>query len=444
VVVIGGGLAGLAAAYDLVKGGAHVTILESGPTFGGLASSFRLEGVPIERFYHFICGSDDHLVRLVGELGLEAKLRWHPTSTAFFYEGRFYPFGTPSHLLRFAAVPPAQRLRFGLHVLRSRYREEWRELDRIPAKSWLIESIGREAYEVIWHPLLKVKFGDEHDQISAAWIWHRIWRVARSRKHVWTREEFGYLEHGTATLVDALVAWFEQQPNARLVTGAKVEPFRIEEGRVTEVRTIARGGRAEERFACDSVVSTVAPPQLDRLVSSRADPYFEKIRAVRYIGVVCTLLSLDRPFGPHFWTNINDRRISFNGVIEQTNLNANLRGHGLNVAYIPFYLPTDDPRYTASDEALVDEYVPMLKLIRPDFRPEWIKEAHVFRAPYAQALFVRDFAHQGLVPAHKSSLDNLFVTDSTQFYPEDRTLSAAIDQGRKVAAMILTERAQRG
>ncbi len=49
-VVIGGGLAGLAASYDLARAGHRVVLLEAAPDFGGLASSFRLEGHPIERF----------------------------------------------------------------------------------------------------------------------------------------------------------------------------------------------------------------------------------------------------------------------------------------------------------------------------------------------------------------------------------------------------------
>jgi hypothetical protein len=76
----------------------------------------------------------------------------------------------------------------------------------------------------------------------------------------------------------------------------------------------------------------------------------------------------------------------------------------------------------------------MIQLVQPAFRRDWVKEFHVFRTPHAQALFVTDFAR--LMPAHRSSVSNLYVTDSTQFYPEDRTLSAAIAQGRKVAALI--------
>ncbi|MBP6716857.1 MAG: NAD(P)/FAD-dependent oxidoreductase [Acidobacteria bacterium] len=428
VVVIGGGLAGLAAAYDLVRAGHQVTMLEAAPSFGGLASSFRLEGFPVERFYHFICRSDDHLVNLVRELGLESKLHWQATRTSFYFNGRYYKFGSPIDLLKFTAVPFFQRLRFGFHVLHSRYRSQWRSLDAIPAKPWLIKHIGQRAYDVIWHPLLKVKFGDDHDRISAAWIWHRIWRVARSRKSMLAGESFGYLEHGSATLVDALVDWLKAQPNATVLTGVRVEPLTTTGDRVTEVRT------DQGTFPCDAVVSTVALPSLDRLVPGRTDEYFDKVRQVRYIGVVCALFSLKRSLSTNFWTNINDPRISFNGVIEQTNLNDNMRQKGLHVIYVPFYLPTDDPRYSATDEALFDEYTAMLKLVQPDFDRSWVKEFHVFRAPHAQALFVTNFAP--LMPAHRTPVTNLFVTDSTQFYPEDRTLSAAIAQGKKVAAMI--------
>src|SRR5262249_34987604 len=172
----------------------------------------------------FICRSDRRLVTLLGELGLAAKLHWRRTRTAFYYHQRFYPFGAPLDLLRFSGIPWSERARFGLHVLRSSHRSHWRWLDQIPAKPWLIENVGEKAYYAIWHPLLKVKFGDYHDQISAAWIWHRIWRVAQSRRNMLERETFGYLEHGTATLVDPLVQWIRAHPNADVRTSAAVRP----------------------------------------------------------------------------------------------------------------------------------------------------------------------------------------------------------------------------
>ncbi len=76
-------------------------MLEAAPDFGGLASSFRLEGHPVERFYHFICGSDRSLVQLVSEVGLEKQAALAPydngvsTTTAVTI-----PFGTPASLLK--------------------------------------------------------------------------------------------------------------------------------------------------------------------------------------------------------------------------------------------------------------------------------------------------------------------------------------------------------
>ena len=431
IVVIGGGLAGLAASYDLARAGHRVVLLEAAPDFGGLASSFRLQGHPIERFYHFICRGDHDLLTLVDELGLGGKLHWRQTHTAFYYDGRYYPFGSPFDLLRFSAVPWSQRIRFGLHIIRSRYRAQWRWLDQIPAKPWLIECIGERAYQVIWHPLLKVKFGDYHDRISAAWIWHRIWRVASSRRSMLDRETFGCLEHGTATLVDPLVARLRAQPNVELRTGVRVRPIEVRDGRVTEVYA------GDECLRCDAVISTVALPVLDRLVPNQADPYFDRARQVKYIGLVCMLLSLKWPFSHNFWTNINDPRISFNGIIEQSTLNQNLQRAGLNVVYVPFYLPTTEPRYHAADQDLFAEYVAMLKLMNPDFSESWVKEYHVFRTPHAQPIFTINFVD--LVPGHRTPIRGLYVTDSTQFYPEDRTISQAIRQGRTAAGMIMAD-----
>ena len=53
--MVGAGLAGRAASYDLAQAGGHVTLVEASKDLGGLASSVQIEGNPVERFYYFIC-----------------------------------------------------------------------------------------------------------------------------------------------------------------------------------------------------------------------------------------------------------------------------------------------------------------------------------------------------------------------------------------------------
>ncbi len=431
IVVIGGGLAGLAAAYDLSRKGFRVTLVEEQDDFGGLASSISMEGQSVERFYHFICRGDDDLIDLVHELGLGDKLHWRQTSTAFFSHQRVYRFGTPFDLLRFDCIPWLQRLRFGVHILSSRFRSQWKWLDQIPAKPWLIENIGLEAYTEIWHPLLKVKFGDYYEKISAAWIWHRIWRVAKSRKNLFSHETFGYLENGSSTLYDRLVRDLNIKDNVRLLASTRVERIVVKDGRVTAVCT------PSEQIPCDAAISTVAPQILTRLLPSASGDYFDNLRAIKSIGVVCLLFNLKSAFSPYYWMNVNDTRIKFNGIIEMTNLNRHLAGKGLHLLYIPYYLPTTEPRYQESDQFFYDEYVQSLQILNPSFTDSSIKEWHVFRDPYAQAVCTTNFTE--LIPQVRSPIRGLYVTDSSQFYPEDRTLSAAIRQGRKAAQIIQEE-----
>ncbi len=428
IIVIGGGLAGLAAAYELSLKGYRITLLEERDEFGGMASSIPIQGHPVERFYHFICRGDDELINLVREVGLADKLHWQKTSTAFYSHGHLYKFGTPFDLLRFNCIPWLQRMRFGIHILYSRYRSQWKWLDQIPAKPWLIENIGLEAYNEIWQPLLEVKFGNFHDKISAAWIWHRIWRVAKSRQNLFSRETFGYLENGSSTIYEQLVKSLTERGSAQLRMGSRVERIIIQDGKVTAVST------SSGQFPCDTVISTVAPAVLTRMLPAAPNEYINKLNAIQSIGVVCALFSLRSKFSPYYWLNVNDERIKFNGIIEMTNLNTRLAAEGMHLLYVPYYLPTSEARYTENNQFFYDEYVRALKILKPSFSESDIKEWWVFRDPYAQAICTTDFAK--MIPTVRSPVRGLYVTDSSQFYPEDRTLSAAIRQGRKAARMI--------
>lgn len=428
--IIGAGVAGLSAAYDLGRAGYRVVVLESEPYIGGLASSVQINGRPVERFYHFICRSDHDLIGLIDELRLADKLHWQRSKTKFFHKGKLYNFGTPFDLLRFRAVPFWQRIRFGLNIVTSRYTRSWEELDGVGARSWLIRQIGEQAYDVIWEPLLRGKFGDYHDQVSAAWIWHRIHRVASSRRRLWEPEYFGYLERGSETVIEALADRLRQMPNVELKTSVRVKQIDSEAGRVTGIALMDGG----ERIACDTVISTVALPILTKITPDLPAAYREQLSKIDYLGVICGLFKLSHPISDSFWMNINDPNIPFNGVIEYSNLNRHMELGGKSVAYIPYYLRTSEPRFSFSDEQLMEEFIDGLRRVNPAFDPSWIEEWQISRARYAQAICSVGFAQ--LVPEHKTPIEGLYITDSTQFYPEDRTISAAIRMGRGVAAMI--------
>ncbi len=411
--IVGAGISGLSAAWALARAGHHVEIFQRERDAGGLAGVFDFDGISIEHFYHFLCRGDAGYVRLCEELGLADGIRFAKAGTGFYCDGRSHRFSTPGDLLRFDGMPLSQRLRFGLFVLEAQWRDEWAQLDEIAAKPWLIDRIGKRAYETIWEPLLALKFGDMHDRISAAWVWHRLHRVAKSKGRM------GYLEGGTRRLLDTLlerlkamgVALHLERPVLRILSdegGQRVAGLRLDAGC---------------DYQCDRVVSTVPLPVLANLLPEGWETYAESLRRVHYIGVVCVVFKLKRPVSPYFWYNVHDARIPFNGIIEYTNLNPLDGKHG-HIVYVPYYTDTHSPIYRMPDEIVVRQSWDALKLIEPGLSDGDLLARHVARAPHAQAICHTGFLK--VIPAQQAPIEGLHLLDSVFLYPEDRTQSGQI------------------
>ncbi|HEX5264671.1 MAG TPA: FAD-dependent oxidoreductase, partial [Phenylobacterium sp.] len=93
VLVVGAGVMGLAAAYHAAKAGHSVEVLEAGREPGGMAAHFDFDGLSIERFYHFVCKSDQPTFSLLEQLGLGDRMRWRTTSMAYFIDGKLHDWG---------------------------------------------------------------------------------------------------------------------------------------------------------------------------------------------------------------------------------------------------------------------------------------------------------------------------------------------------------------
>ena len=114
VVIVGGGISGLSAAYDLARAGADCTILERQPRLGGVIQTRRWENCLVD------CGPDSFIsqkpeaLALIKELGLESEVigsNDHQRTTYILKRGRLValPEGVmmivPSKLLPLATSP---------------------------------------------------------------------------------------------------------------------------------------------------------------------------------------------------------------------------------------------------------------------------------------------------------------------------------------------------
>ena len=131
VVILGGGVAALGATYHLVKHGTHPVIIERSREIGGLASSYRIGDFYIERFYHHFFPTDTLVFDLAKELGIENKMLWKKTRMGFYHKDKLYGFTSPLDIIRFMPLSFANRVRFGLTMLKIAKTREFGNLEGI-------------------------------------------------------------------------------------------------------------------------------------------------------------------------------------------------------------------------------------------------------------------------------------------------------------------------
>lgn len=432
VIVIGGGVAGLSAAYELSKKGVNVEIVEKSPVLGGLASSFPLGSGFIERYYHFICLNDFVLFDLLKKLGIYDQLKWVNTDMGLFYKKKIYPFSRPLDLMKFPYLSFSEKMKFGLGLMdiKRRSPDDWENIEMVTSGEWLKKQFGENIYNILHEPLIRHKFGDYANKISAAWMWARIHRIGKSRSKILQREILGYINGGTKTLVDELERRIIENGGA-ISLKSEAEKVIHSKGKVCAVKC------KEGEINCDAVISTISSPELSQIIPDAAGSYWDKIRKIESIGVVCALLITKKEVSDNFWLNINDPEINLAGIIEYSNLNPCNFLNGLKVLYMPQYIHSDHPIFKSSKEEIVGTYSGYLAKINSDFSEDLIEKSFVFKDKYAQPICETGFT--ALIPGIKASIEGLYITDSCQLHPDDRTISNSINLGRSASEMLSSD-----
>ena len=93
--IIGGGAAGLGAAYELGLHGHTAHVFEGAPFLGGQASTFDVGGTPVEKGYHHLFRSDTAMINLMNELGIGDRLKWIDSNVGYFVEDQLWQFTSP-------------------------------------------------------------------------------------------------------------------------------------------------------------------------------------------------------------------------------------------------------------------------------------------------------------------------------------------------------------
>ena len=441
VVVVGAGLAGLAAATGLVDAGFAVTLLEGRRRAGGRAASFEdpVAGGLVDACQHVAMGCCTNFLDLCGRAGLSAALRRDRTLWFIGPDGRrsrctpsrWLP--APLHLTPLLAgmrhFSLSERAALALGMLR---------IARLPAAAptsadngaataagWL-RAAGQppRVIDLFWQPLIESALGESIELVS----------VAAVRKVVVD----GFLAHRDAA--DLLVP---TEPLGRLF-GERLVAWLSDRGVVVRSGVTATGlmrdasGRVaavacgDERLPCDAVVLAVPWKAAGRLVPDVVPPGDDRLAGS---PITAVHLWFDREFVdlPHAVLVGRTSQWVFRGM-EPTGKAAG--------GYCQVVISASRGLLGGDREKLVAEVVRELCEVFPDARDARLVDARVVTDPTA-VLSVRPGV-DAMRPAAVTQIPNLFLAGDWTATGWPSTMEGAIRSGRIAADAVAVAWARPG
>lgn len=415
-LVIGGGISGLAAAHRLARSGVAVTLLESSPQLGGLGTFAEVGGRTVERFYHCVMPTDEHLLPLMEELGLAGDIGWSPTTMGMITEGRRYAFNTARDLLAYRPLSLLQRVRFGVVSLLLHRLGAGRDLDNTRTEDWLRGLYGDAVWERMFKPLFGMKFGAAFGDVPARYLWERL---GRGDSNVATR---GYPAGGYGTIIAALRGAIEAEGGV-VRTGAAVVGLSADG---TGVRVELASG---ERLAAHWGVATAPLPAL-RAVADPALAAALPTSNLDYQGVVNVLTVLRRPLDGHYWSPVIDSGTGFDGVVDMSQLNGN------PLVYTMKYCSRTSELFARPDAEIAEEWTRQLLALYPDrLTADDVAEVHVFRAPFVEPVYPLGYGTSK--PAADVPGTRLVLATTAQVYPDVTSWNSSTGLAHRVADGLL-------
>lgn len=412
VAIIGAGLTGLTLAYRLTSQRHRVIVFEKSQSAGGLAAGFKNNQWQwyLDNYFHHLFTSDKSARKLIDEIGLEGKLVFNQAKTSIYFNNKISRFDSGLSVLRFPHLTPLQKLKTGLTTFYLKNTDDWSGFEKITAEKWLTKHYGPKAYQTLWLPLLRAKFGKQASQISMVWFWGRIKK--RSQR-------LGYLDGGFQTLANQLVKKIQ-------MNGGQFE-FNHE----------IKSDQIFKQLRIDRVVFTTPVSIFLKIMAGRLPfDYQKRLSKLKMVGAVNLILILKEKFLKEntYWLNVNQSGFPFVAVVEHTNFVNPKHYHNQHILYVGGYYPQTHRYFKMKKEAIFKDFFPCLKKINPQFKVAGVQGCEVNKNLFAQPVVPVNYSE--LVPKIKTPVKNVYLANMQTIYPWDRGLNYAVELGEYVADKI--------
>jgi protoporphyrinogen oxidase len=438
VVILGGGVAGLAAGYYLARGGWPVTVIERAPVVGGLCGSFQSHGFTLDhgphKLYSVVPGILDEIRTLLGDRLIE-----HKKKNRIRLLGRYldYPLSLGNLL---PLLGPVRAARLGLGYAGAIAGSLLGRKEPRTYEEYVLQRFGRGVYELVFEPLALKVWGDPkrlsadlaQARIPSGGAGDLILRLLKLKESTENEDApfFFYPRGGFGVFPERLR---EEIEKAGGVVRTSTTPVRFERAgaRVTAVEVQTNG--ATERLACSTLVSSIPMSALSGLLhpddaAAAADAQALKLRD---LALVFLILKQERVVDDH-WIFFPERQFLFNRMFEQKSMDPGLGPKDKTAVCCDLTCDEGDATWSAPDDDLVRRC--HASLVEAGLTTtESLESGFVRRFRSFYPMYTVDYRERlGRVYSRLKSADNLVLTGRLGMFNYNNS-DHCLDMGRFIA-----------
>lgn len=306
VVVVGGGVAGLTAAEQLTERGAKVVLIEREEEVGGLARSFRYDGVTFDLGPHRFHTDDAEVERYIRDaLGDDQRMIDRSSAVWLYNAYHSWPLERSSLL----KLPPLVMIQAGLDLFR-RPKPQDESLE-----SYILSRYGQTLYRIFFKPYTEKFLTYRCDELHSDWASAGINRAVIDQRYKFdnlfhvarttllpppVRTQFIYPDSGGIDRFAAALARRIERRGGRIERSTTIDALEMDGEAVTAA--VTSGG---ERVELDSLVWTASLPLLLEKLS-------QPMERLRYLSeLIFNTVIRGRPALPYQWTYYGGAALSF-------------------------------------------------------------------------------------------------------------------------------------
>ena len=392
-IILGGGLAGLAAGRALTQAGRGVQVLEGADAVGGLARTVARDGFRFDLGGHRFFTHDTRVEGFVREL-LGDELVTVPRASRIYLRGKWieYPLRPLGAL---AGLGPRASAQILLGYARASLARRLRPAPLVSLEDWVVAHFGRPLFELYFRDYSEKVWGIGSRDISAEWMAQRVQGLSLGAaiRHAFLQrgtalptlvDRFLYPRLGIGSIAERLRAAIER--SSSIATGARVVRMR-HDGRRIESVSVRRGDQ-EHELRGEAILSTIPLTQIIQALSPHAPVEVRAAAArLRYRDLVIVAVMLRRERATdQTWIYFPGKDVPFGRLHEPTNWSAAMAPPGRTLLATERFCFRGDATWSASDAELIETTAGYLEKLGFIHRRE-VQDGMVVRIPAAYPLF---------------------------------------------------------